>query len=214
VWNITVQARWHLAPETLLLKDVKELIGAYPKIQSKFVQDLKTYAKQQSNYIIESAIREVHTPFDMQVEPENWLLVWGIDSEGRPYYLLIEKEQAGYFLSGAGPDDFAEFLVQTGKDAVGPILALLASPKKMRALMVFVSFQQPPALKQAELAKTKSQFLEWAQTQQNLPNVDGQWFPTFAPKCPICNSVLVGLEGYEVGFGQLICPRCGYKQGK
>ncbi len=214
MWQLKLQARWNKAPELLDMTDAKKILGAYPKIEAKFIGDLKKYAKAASNYVIESAILELRTPAGLAVQPENWLLVLGTDAENRPYHFLIEKEKAGYIISAIGPQDFANFVKETGKPAIGPILALLASPTKMRVLLVYVSYQTKPAWKPEELPQTKTPFLQWAQDQKNLPNVNGQWFPAFAPLCPVCNGPLVGLEKYQVGFGQLVCPRCGYKQAK
>jgi hypothetical protein len=214
MWQLKLQARWNKAPEFLELTDAKKILGAYPKIEAKFVGDLKQYAKTASNYVIESAILELHTPAGLTVQPENWLLVLGTDSENRPYHFLIEKEKAGYIISAIGPQDFTNFVSETGKPAIGPILALLASPKKIRVLLVYVSYQTKPAWKPEELPTTKTPFLQWAQDLKNTPNVNGQWFPSFAPLCPVCNNPLVGLEQYKVGFGQLTCPRCGYKKSK
>ena len=36
----------------------------------------------------------------------------------------------------------------------------------------------------------------------------------FEAKCPICNGMLTELKDYGVGFGKLICPKCGYKKIK
>ncbi|MEJ2251439.1 MAG: hypothetical protein P8Y70_11750 [Candidatus Lokiarchaeota archaeon] len=47
---------------------------------------------------------------------------------------------------------------------------------------------------------------------KSLPNIEGQWFPNFAPKCPICGSQMVQLTGYRTGFGKLVCPQCGYNK--
>ncbi|OLS15735.1 MAG: hypothetical protein RBG13Loki_0629 [Promethearchaeota archaeon CR_4] len=214
MWQLKLQARWNKAPEFLELKDAKEILDAYPKIDTKFINDLKNYAKTASNYVIESAIMELRTPKGLSVQPDNWLLVLGTDADNRPYQILIEKEKAGYMISAFGPLDFVNFVTETGKSAIGPILALLASPKKMRILLVYVSYQTKPAWKPEELPTTKNPFLHWVQDQKALPNVNGQWFPAFAPLCPVCNNPLVGLEQYQVGFGQLTCPRCGYKKNK
>jgi len=212
MWQIQLQARWNRAPEFLELIDAKEILGAYPKIEAKFIKDLKGYAKTANNYIIESAIIGLRTPSGMAVQPDNWVLLLGTDTENRPYKILIEKEKVGYFISALGPQEFATFVKETGKPAIGPILALLASPSKMRVLLVYVSYQNKPSWKPEELLAKKSSFLQWAQELKTMPNVNGQWFPTFAPLCPICNNPLVGLENYQVGFGKLICPRCGYKK--
>jgi uncharacterized protein with PIN domain len=62
--------------------------------------------------------------------------------------------------------------------------------------------------------KAQAAKLKRIQTLGEMPNIAGQWFPSFEPRCPICNEPLVNLSSlnYKVGFGQLVCPKCGYKK--
>ena len=48
-------------------------------------------------------------------------------------------------------------------------------------------------------------------TLKQMPNIKGQWFPTFDVKCPICGGPLTQFYNREVG---LVCQRCGFKRVK
>ena len=49
---------------------------------------------------------------------------------------------------------------------------------------------------------------------KKMSNINGQWFPTFEAKCPICEGMLTEIKDYGVGFGKLVCPKCGYNRMK
>jgi hypothetical protein len=47
---------------------------------------------------------------------------------------------------------------------------------------------------------------------KQMPNIKGQWFPEYSPRCPNCNKVISEIKGYNVGTLKFICPYCGYKK--
>ena len=65
-----------------------------------------------------------------------------------------------------------------------------------------------------KLTQTQLNQLKYIQELKNIPNIKGQWFPTITPKCPKCNTSLIEMSSYQIGFGKLICPKCGYEIGK
>ena len=47
---------------------------------------------------------------------------------------------------------------------------------------------------------------------KEMPNIKGQWFPEYSPRCPNCNKLITEIKGFNVGLASFICPYCGYEK--
>ena len=117
-------------------------------------------------------------------------------------------------LVALAPPELAKLFQEHEKGAILRTLSLLNDPKKIRFLTVLGPKGKSIAEEQQliQVSKTDLNKMKALNYMGKIPNIQGQWFPSFSPQCPICNELLVGMQNYQVGFGQLICPRCGYKK--
>ena len=125
---------------------------------------------------------------------------------------MDEKFQG--ILVALAPPELSELFSKYKGDALSRILSLLNSPKKIKFLMILAAKGKSLAQNQKLFPITnedlkKKKVMDYL---KNIPNIEGQWFPNFAPKCPICGTQMIQLEGYRVGFGKLVCPKCGYQK--
>ncbi|MBN2154780.1 MAG: hypothetical protein JW776_01885 [Candidatus Lokiarchaeota archaeon] len=219
MFTINVVVSWKQHPQTLQLTDIQDIYGSYPTIAKLFFQHLVMNIQTDQRYFAESGLRRIVDSHNQEFEPHQWIFVWAEDFRERYFYILFSRavEYGGNgALAGVGPPEFAEFLRNEGKPGILATLTLLNQPDKIKSLAVVVS--SPKEARQAQktmnLNPQMYQFSNWINNLKVTPNVQGQWFPTYSPRCPVCNAELVGLEGYEVGFTQLVCPQCGFSKKK
>lgn len=194
------------------LLSLKYILGKFPKIENKFFEDLKENIKKKPNYFSQDSIKRVVGPEKEEYDISNWFFLWGFDFKKRGYQLLIQIDKEGKgILAAIGPMELASFFDRMKLNSILPTLSLINSTDKMK----FVVFLKPrgdliiKGLEMKGIEKGKiQQIMDYWKT---LKNVDGQWFPTFKPRCPRCGRLIEGLHGFEIGFIPLICPKCGYE---
>lgn len=215
-WKIHLRPSWQepgADPEVVTVQDVKQVFDGYPKIRLQFARDLRELGKQDKRYLLEMSVDKLQVEgHEEDIDAENWIFVWAVDFRGRVFHLLFERENTTILLVGAGPAPLVQFLHEMQQEAIPPTLGLLTQPDKVRSVVVFLSRTKPSAYKVAEMYRKYAQVQSKINQLKMMPNVEGQWFPSFAPKCPVCGNPLVGLDNYQVGFKQMVCPRCGYKK--
>jgi hypothetical protein len=219
MFTINCVVSWLQGPQTFQLTDVRDIYGTYPTIAKLFFQHLVTNIQTDNRYFAESGLKRIIDSQNQEYEPHQWIFLWAEDFKGRYFYILFSRaaEYGGNgALAAAGPLEFAEFLRGEGKPAILATLTLLNKKDMIKSVAVVVS--SPKEAKEAKEKRASSpqmqQFSNWIDNLKLTPNVKGHWFPAYAPQCPVCNAQLVGLEGYEVGFTQLVCPQCGFTKKK
>ncbi|MCP4760971.1 MAG: hypothetical protein GY870_04260 [archaeon] len=212
-FRVMTQVSWNQQPQQLDLISMKELQGTYPLIANKFFEDLVRNIETKTHYYAESGFKLIIAD-NQYYEPHDWIFLWGVDFKDRVFWILFSRsiELGGRgAIAAVGPKDLAEFMNQTGKNAIVPTLTLLNDPTKMKSLAVIVS--SPKEAKLAEKAlKPQAElqrFKNWVDQIKNQKNVDGQWFPSHEPICPNCNERMLGVADIRIGFVQMVCPRCG-----
>lgn len=200
------------------LLSLKSIFKNYPIIEQKFFNDITEKIGNQSHYSKYQTIRRVVGPNEEDYDISNWNFLWARDDQRRIYQFLIQRikkdEKFQGILVALAPPELSTLFSKYKGDAISRILSLLNTPKKIKFLIILAakgnSIAQDQKLfpiSEEDLKKKKvSDYLK------SLPNIEGQWFPNFAPKCPICGSQMVQLTGYRTGFGKLVCPQCGYNK--
>lgn len=162
------------------------------------------------------SIKRVQGPNNEDYDISPWTFIWAMDKDRRMYQLLLQKEKneesAQAILAALAPPELAKLIQEYKKDALLRILSLLNTPEKINFLMVLAPKGKSIAQEQQPIPINKQQLknVHFQNVLKNMPNIQGQWFPTFSSTCPICNAKLVGLDNYEIGYGKMVCPRCGY----
>ncbi|MHA2000793.1 MAG: hypothetical protein ACTSVU_01720 [Promethearchaeota archaeon] len=220
MYYLQTKTSWQKTPIKLELHDMNDAITPYPLIESAFFEDMNTLCRKNNHYVVEMGLLHLVNQTQKELNPDLWILIWGKDFKDRIFQILIERP-SDYGGRGAiaaiGPNDLLEFFSSMKRNAILPTLTLLSSPEKMKAVYIIVS--RPKSYN--EKAKEKQQlqgmarFKNWIDELKRMPNKEGQWFPSNAPKCPICGGPIVGIaDEYRIGFGYMICPECGYMNRK
>lgn len=202
------------------LLSLKNISENFPVIESAFFDDVFSKVKKFNHYSYVKCLKRILGPNAEDYKIYNWNFIWAMDSERRIYQLLFqrikEKEQSKDILAALAPPELAKLFSKFGRDAILRTLSLLNNPSRIKFLMIL-------GPKGKSIAEERQLFrfdkegldtLKYENILKNLPNLKGQWFPSYEPRCPICNSLLKGIENYQISFGKIICPNCGYEKVK
>ncbi|MFX1387695.1 MAG: hypothetical protein ACFE9M_10810 [Promethearchaeota archaeon] len=198
------------------LYSLKNIFKTFPVIEPEFFDDILSNLYKFKHYSWVESIKRIVGPNAEDYNIEPWNFVWGMDYDRRMYQLLMQKLEEKAILVALAPPELGKLFKQYKKEAIIRILSLLNNPNKMKFLMVLAPKGKSIAEEQ-QLLQINKQYLEklkFNNMLKQMPNIEGQWFPVFEAKCPICNGMLTEIKDYGVGFGKLVCPKCGYKKNK
>lgn len=193
-----------------------DIYNKYPVIEAEFFDDLKSNIKNFSHYESISTIKRIIGPNLEDYSIQDWIFIWVIDLENRFYQFLIQKTNKDNDLQGIlvalAPPELVQLFSKFKKEAILKTFSLINNPKEIKFLKLLTSQGKSIAEdnKKFQIKNKDLQKINLVNYLKNTPNVSGQWFPNYSPKCPICNGILTELKEYKVGFGKLVCPQCGY----
>jgi len=199
------------------LLSLKNIIKTFPVIEPGFFDDLRSNMYKYSHYSWVESIKRIVGPKNEDYDIKPWVFIWGMDYESRMFQFLIQKveesKDSQAVLVALAPPELAKLFEEYKEGAILRILSLLNNPKKMKFLMVLGPKGQSIAEEQQllQINKVDLEKLKFVNTLKQMPNIRGQWFPTFDVKCPICNGPLTQVYSPEVG---LKCKTCGFKKVK
>ena len=200
------------------LLSLKNIIKSFPVIEPGFFDDLRSNMYKYSHYSWVESIKRIVGPENEDYDIKPWIFIWGMDYDGRMFQFLIqniieESTDSQAILVALAPPELAKLFEQHKEGAILRTLSLLNSPKKMKFLMVLAPKGKSIAEEQQLLHINKKDLerLKFVNTLKHMPNIKGQWFPTYDVKCPICNSPLTQIYSPEIG---LKCKTCGFKKVK
>jgi len=200
---------------------LKSIFKKFPVIEKEFFDDLTSNIKKNPHYSWIESIKRIIGPKNEDYDIKNWLFIWGFDIENRTYQFLCQKTEEQQSSSKAvlvalAPPELGKLFSEFKKDAMHRIFSLINTPSKIKFLMVLAPKGSSIAQEyQAYSVDQKiSEQMQYIKNFGQKPNLKGEWFPHYKPICPICNNFMMELKDYDVGFGQLICPSCGYKAVK
>lgn len=202
------------------LLSLKSVFKSYPVIEQKFFDDLSLKINDYIHYSKMKTIRRIVGPNNEDYSISNWNFIWAFDKKRRIYQLLFqnvkEKEKSQMILVALAPPELAKLFSKFGKGAIHRTFSLLNDPSTISFLIVLYAKGKSIAEEEKAITFNKRYLenLRQADLLSRMPNIRGDWFPTYQPRCPVCNSFMTELDGYKVGFGKLICPKCGYEKKK
>ena len=207
----------NLLTEVKLLS-LKKIIKTFPVIEPGFFDDLRSNMYKYNHYSWVESIKRIVGPENEDYDIKPWIFIWGMDQDGRMFQFLLqniieESKDSQAILVALAPPELAKLFEQHKEGAVLRTLSLLNSPKKMKFLMVLAPKGKSIAEEQRLLQINKQDLerLKFVNNLKHMPNIKGQWFPTYDVKCPICNGLLTQVYAPKVG---LICQLCGFKKVK
>jgi hypothetical protein len=197
------------------LLSLKSVLKAYPIIEQTFFDDLSSKMNDYVHYSSMKTIKRIIGPNNEDYDISDWNFVWAFDKERRMYQFLFqnvkEEDESQAILVALAPPELVKLFSKHGKEAILRTLSILNNPSAIRFLMVLYSKGKSIAEEQQALTFNKRYLenLKQADLLRQIPNIKGQWFPSFQPRCPVCNAFMT-MNGYKVVFGKPICPKCGY----
>ena len=200
------------------LLSLKSVIKTFPVIEPGFFDDLRSKMYKFNHYSWVESIKRIVGPDNEDYDIKPWIFIWGMDLEMRMFQFLIQKmeedsKDSQAVLVALAPPELAKLFGQHKEGAILRTLSLLNSPKKMKFLIVLAPKGKSIAEEQQLLQINKKDLekMKFVDNLKHMPNIKGNWFPTFDVKCPICNGPLTQVYSPKVG---LMCKTCGYKKVK
>ncbi|TFG06140.1 MAG: hypothetical protein EU539_08435 [Promethearchaeota archaeon] len=195
---------------------LKSILKTYPVIEPSFFDDLNSKIIEYNHYMWVKSIKRIVGPKNEDYEISNWNFLWAFDNQRRIFQFLFQKVKEQGILVGLAPPELSKLFSDHGKDAILRTLSLLTNPSKMKFLLVLGAKGKSIAEEQQlfHADKNYGEKLNYLRALKDVPNIQGEWYPSFDPRCPICGSFMKEIRGYRVGFGKLICPKCGYEKKK
>ncbi|TFF89934.1 MAG: hypothetical protein EU548_05575 [Promethearchaeota archaeon] len=199
---------------------ITDLFEKYPIVEAQFFDDLTRNIQQYNHYSFLKTIKRIIGPNKEDYKIQNWHLIWAMDTQHRFYQLLFQrvkqKNQIQGILVALAPPELAKLYKKHKFDGLLKTLTLLNSHKNIKFVKLLGARGKSIAEEQQifQLNQSDLQKVNIANYLKNIPNIEGQWFPSFAPKCPVCGAKMKELKGYRIGFGKLSCPQCGYQKYK
>ncbi|MHA2393582.1 MAG: hypothetical protein ACXAEX_16720 [Promethearchaeota archaeon] len=201
------------------LLSLKNLFKTYPIIQPEFFDDLLSNLYKFKHYSWIESIKRIIGPNDEDYEIGPWNLVWGMDTDRRIFQFLFQKvrnelKDSQAIFAALAPPELGKLFKQYKEEAILRTLSLLNNPKKMKFLMVLAPKGKSIAEEQqlVYVNKENSDKVKFNEMLKQIPNIKGQWFPEYSPRCPNCNKLVTEIKGFNVGLLNFKCPYCGYQK--
>ena len=195
---------------------LKSIFKTYPIIEPSFFDDLNSQIIKNNHYMRVQSIKRIIGPKNEDYDITNFFFLWVFDEQKRMFQFLFQKGEEQGILVGLAPPELSKLFSDHGKGAILRTLSLLTKPSKIKFL-IFLASRRKSIAEGQQLFQVDKDYLEklkYIRALKDIPNIQGIWFPSYDPKCPICNSFMSEIKDYKVGFGKLICPRCGYEKIK
>ncbi len=195
---------------------LKSIFKSFPVIEPSFFDDLNSKIIEYNHYMWAQSIKRIIGPKNEDYEIANWNFVWAFDNQRRMFQFLFQKVEEQGILVGLAPPELSKLFSEHGKGAILRTLSIITNPSKIKFLMVLgprgKSIVEGQQLFQAD--KNYLEKLNYLRTLKDVPNIQGAWYPSFDPRCPVCNSFMSEIKDYKVGVSKLVCPQCGYEKTK
>ena len=202
------------------LLSLKSVFESFPVIEKKFFSDLAVNTANNSHYSWILSIKRIVGPNEEDYDISKFSFVWAMDDQRRIYQFLFQKigeskKESQGVLVAIAPPELAKLLMDYESKAILRILSLLNNTKKIRFLMILGPKGKSLAEESQLFQFNRNDYnkLKQVNALKNMPNIQGQWFPTVRFHCPICKNEVSMVQNYAVvGVNYLECPRCGYKK--
>ena len=196
------------------LYSLKDIFKTFPVIEPEFFDDILSNLYKFKTYSWVESIKRIVGPNAEDYDIKPWNFVWGMDNDRRIYQLLIQKTEEKAILVALAPPELGKLFKQYKKEAILRTLSLLNNPNKMKFLMFLTPKGKSIAEEQQLLQVNKKDLekLKFNNMLKQMPNIKGQWFPEYSPRCPNCNKLITEIKGFNVGLAKFICPYCGYQK--
>ncbi|MHA1915115.1 MAG: hypothetical protein ACW986_00265 [Promethearchaeota archaeon] len=196
------------------LLSLKSIIKKFPIVGQSFFDDLSLNVSKYQHYSWIECIKRIVGPDGEDYDTKLWNLIWGLDNERRTYQLLIQIIERKATLVALAPPELGKLFNKFKEEAILRTLSILNNPKMMKFIMVLAPKGISLAEEQQILQLTKSdkEKVNISNILRDIPNIKGQWFPEYSPRCPNCHQLITQIKGFNVGLLKFKCPYCGYQK--
>lgn len=203
------------------LLSLKSIFKSYPLIEPAFFDDLVSNLSKSQHYTKIEGIKRIVGPNKEDYDIVPWIFIWSMDFEKRIYQFLLQKTESNdkdsqAALVALAPPELANLFSEHKEQAILRTFSLLNDSQKMKFVIVLLPKGKSIAEEQQLLKPSKEdlQKLKFINTLKDMPNIKGEWFPSFDPRCPVCNGIMSELKDYKLGLRKLVCSKCGYEKSK
>ncbi|MFX1411853.1 MAG: hypothetical protein ACFFA6_16020 [Promethearchaeota archaeon] len=200
------------------LYSLKNIFKSFPVIEPEFFDDLLSNLYKFDHYSLIESVKRIVGPENEDYDIKPWNFIWGMDNERRIFQFLFQKVKnelkgSQATLVALAPPELGKLFTQYKKEAIHRTLSLLNNPKNMKFLMVLAPKGKSVAEEQQLLQINKKDLekFKFKEMLKQIPNIKGQWFPEYSPRCPNCQKLITQIKGFNVGLIKFICPYCGYQ---
>ena len=201
------------------LYSLKNLFKTFPVIEPEFFDDLLSNLYTFKHYSWIECIKRIIGPNNEDYDIKTWNLIWGMDTERRMFQFLLQKvndelKDSKATLVALAPPELGKLFSEHKEEALLRTFSLLNNPKKMKFLMILAPKGKSLAEEQQFFNVNKGALdkLKFEEILKHTPNIKGQWFPEYSPRCPNCNKLITEIKGFNVGVLKIKCPYCGYQK--
>ncbi|MHA1985882.1 MAG: hypothetical protein ACW98D_04505 [Promethearchaeota archaeon] len=219
-FNVKLYTPWDLLNSKTLtevkLFSLQNIFKSFPVIEPEFFDDLRSNLYKFKHYSWTECIKRVVGPNEEDYDISSFDFIWAYDDQNRMYQFLFQKikeKDSQAILVALAPPELGQLFKQHKEEAILRILTLLNNPKKIKFLMVLGPKGKSIAEEQQllQIGKNDLEKLKFNAMLKQMPNIQGQWFPEYSPRCPNCNKLITEIKGFNVGLLKLKCPYCGYQ---
>ena len=199
------------------LFSLQNIFKSFPVIEPEFFDDLLSNLYKFKHFSWTECIKRIVGPNDENYDISSFDFIWAYDDQNRMYQFLFqkikEKNTSQAILAALAPLELGKLFKQYKDEAILRTLTLLNNPKKIKFLMVLAPKGKSIAEEQQllQVGKKDLEKIKFNAMLKQMPNIKGQWFPEYSPRCPSCNRVIVDIKGFNVGLLKLKCPYCGHQ---
>ncbi|HEA70482.1 MAG TPA: hypothetical protein ENH98_01005 [archaeon] len=202
------------------LFSLKNIIKTFPVIEPEFFDDILSNLYNFKHYSWIECIRRIIGPNDEDYDITPWNFLWGVDNDRRMFQMLFQKvkkeiKDSQATLVALAPPELGKLLKLHKEKALLRTLSLLNDPKKMKFVMILAP-KGKSLTEEQQLLHINKNYLDKNKINKSLkqmPNIKGQWFPEYSPRCPNCNKLITEIRGFNVGLLKFRCPYCGHQKG-
>ncbi len=200
------------------LLSLKTFFKRFPVVEKAFFKDIISNIYNKPQYTWMRVIKRIVGPENEDYNISSFNFIWAIDDQNRMYQFLYqkleEKENSQVVLVALAPPELGTLLSKFKKGALHRILSLLNKPSNIKFLTVLAPKGKSIAeeLKLLKVNENYPEKFDYINQLKNVPNIQGQWFPTLKPKCPQCKGILTEDQVYNIRIGQSSCPNCGFRK--
>ncbi len=200
------------------LLSLKTIFKRFPVVEQAFFEDLISNIYKKTHYTWMRVIKRIVGTDDEDYNISSFIFIWAIDDQNRMYQFLFqkleEKENSQAVLVALAPPELSTLLSEFKREALHRILSLLNKPSTIKFLMILAPKGKSTAeeIKLLKVNKNYQEKFDYVNQLKNMPNIQGQWFPEYSPRCPNCNKLFIEIKGFNVGLLKFKCPNCGYQK--